>query len=86
VIELRVDGGHRAAVSLSRIKALAWDHPGEEELVLIVPSVSRPDPTRLSLGPAWRYGHSAVEPLSLFGDVRIVPEGEPPPGNESVHD
>lgn len=79
MIELRVESGHRAALSLSQIKALTWDHPGEEELVLVVPSERRPVPTRLSLGPAWRYGRSVVGPLGQFGAVTVVEQGEAAP-------
>jgi hypothetical protein len=72
VIELRVQAGLGSASSLMAIKALSWDHPGDEELTLLVwtPAGDR----RLGLGPVWGYSGSEVcmAALSEFGEPRLV--------------
>lgn len=70
MIQLRVQPGMEAARALSAIKAVAWDHPGDEELVLLV------NDRRLALGPMWRYSGSEAcrAALSEYG-VIVEPRG-----------
>lgn len=86
MIELRVEGGPSAALALSRIKQTAWDHPGNQQLVVVVPALSKPEPVRLALGPAWRYSGSpqCLAALSEFGEV--TSDGEPAASGEGVED
>lgn len=85
MIELKVEGGRKAALALSYIKSLAWDYPGDHELVLLVPRLSGPGRNRLALGPTWRYGEDAVPALRAYGEVTVT-EGEAAPENERVGD
>lgn len=83
MIELRVKAGMEAAASLAAIKMLAWEHPGEQRLAILVEYVDVEGldidarggaviPTkvrRLELGPEWRYSASpqCLAALGEFG-------------------
>jgi hypothetical protein len=85
VIELRTKAGLEAARALARIKAIAWAHPGELRLAILIEyvdvdaiSIDRrgkaviPTKTRrLELGPLWGYSGSSecLAALSEFGAV-----------------
>lgn len=56
MIEMRVDPGLEASVSLLAIKEVAWQHPGGHMLrLLLSTSVGE---RRLTLGPDWQYDGS----------------------------
>lgn len=70
MIYLRVEAGAVAARALAQIKAVAWDHPGREELTLLVPGVSLRE-TQLRLGWSWGYADTPEcrAALAAFGEV-----------------
>jgi hypothetical protein len=71
VIEMRVEPGARAALALLSIKRIAWDHPGEHELRLLV-ATSRAGDRRLTLGPLWKYAETP-ECLAALGEFGVEP-------------
>lgn len=68
MILLRVEPGLPAAASLTDVKVLAWRHPGDEPLTILVGDRS------IELGPEWRYDGSRelVAALEEFGQVEVV--------------
>lgn len=70
MIELTVTPGLGSAQALASIKFLAHDHPGEQELTLVV--WTQAGNRRLGLGPMWRYSGSpdCLAALGEFGDVQ----------------
>lgn len=70
MIYLKVAAGARAAAALSRIKAVSWDHPGDERLTLLVPGVKVPE-AQIALGPEWRYADTPEcrAALAEFGEL-----------------
>lgn len=72
VIELRVTPGIGAASSLTAIKLLATEYPGDHQLALIVPTAG--GERRLELGPTWGYSGSVgcLWGLAAFGKVSVV--------------
>lgn len=67
MIELRVEPGLDAAVGLLAVKQLAWEHPGEHELTILVGQ------RRLKLGEAWTYSgdEACIAALSEFGSPAL---------------
>lgn len=65
MILLHVEPGLAAAASLTAIKCLAWDHPGDERLTL------RVGVRDLCLGPEWTYSGSpeCLAALAEYGAV-----------------
>lgn len=72
MIELRVPPGVESAQALGAIKAIAWEHPGEERLTLLVGS------RRLELGASWGFSGSEEcrAALSEYGEL-VAPRGNP---------
>jgi hypothetical protein len=75
VLHLRIESGLRAALGLSAIKLLAAEHPGEEELVLLIRGAA--GERRLALGPLWRYSGSpeCLAALQEYGELVEQPYG-----------
>jgi hypothetical protein len=74
-IELHVEPGVAAARGLAQVKFLAWEHPGEHELTVVI--CGREHDRRLKLGGAWLYDASpaCLAALGEFGGVRVVASG-----------
>lgn len=70
MIALVVEPGLAAARSLTRIKSLAWDHPGEHRLRIVVGE------QRIDLGELWTYDGSpaCMAALEEFGQVARTPD------------
>jgi len=64
-VYLAMQTGTAAALQLGAVKMIAADHPGPEDVVIVVGKF------RLALGPEWRINPSpeAVARLGELGDV-----------------
>lgn len=76
MIELKIVPGIGGAAALARIKALAWEHPGEHELAVLVPSRTPEQFVTLKLGPFWKYDpcEDLLAALGEFGEVEVTPD------------
>lgn len=73
MIELRVERGRAAAASLLSVKRLAWEHPGEHELNVVVGHPHGGPDLRLTLGEEWRYSGTpaCLSALAEFGETTL---------------